>query len=49
MTKPKPVSELTNLVYGYTDIPHDAHAGEKRWYLKPVALAVIVVDLPDRV
>ena len=41
MTTPKPVSELTNLVYGYTDIPND-EAGEKRWYMKPVTLAIIV-------
>ncbi len=42
LTRPKPVSELTNLVYGYTDIPHD-HMHEKVWYLKPVTLALIVI------
>lgn len=41
MTKPKPVSELTNLVYGYTNIPHE-HMHEKHWYLRPAPLAVIV-------
>ena len=40
-TRPKPVAELTNLVYGYTDIPHE-HFHEKHWYLKPSYLAMIV-------
>jgi SSS family solute:Na+ symporter len=42
VTKPKPVSELTNLVYGYTDIPHD-EMHEKQWFKQPVALACIVI------
>lgn len=42
VTKPKPVSELTNLVYGYTDIPHEK-LEPRHWYLKPAALAGIVV------
>ena len=41
-TKPKPVSELTNLVYGYTDIPHE-HMSGANWYLRPAVLAIIVL------
>ena len=39
-SQPKPASELHNLVYGLTDIPHDAHLP---WYKRPVPLAVIVI------
>ena len=41
LTKPKPESELTNLVYGITDIPQ-SEMTEKTWYLRPVTLAIIV-------
>ncbi len=40
MTRPRPVSELHNLVYGVTDIPRPA--GEP-WYGRPVLLGVIVL------
>ena len=40
MTKPKPVSELRNLVWGATEIPKEP--SEKSWYHKPVTLAIIV-------
>ena len=40
-TKPKPESELTNLVYGITNIPQ-SEMSERTWYLRPVALALIV-------
>jgi SSS family solute:Na+ symporter len=39
-SQPKPASELHNLVYGLTDIPHDA---DLPWYKRPAPLAVIVV------
>ncbi len=41
-TQPKPESELHNLVYGVTDIPHE---GGVVWYKRPgpLAIAVIVV------
>jgi solute:Na+ symporter, SSS family len=39
-SQPKPASELHNLVYGLTDIPHDAHLP---WYKRPAPLAIIVV------
>lgn len=41
-TKPKPHSELTNLVYGTTEIPHEA---DQPWFRRPwpVAIAVAVV------
>lgn len=39
-SRPKPASELHNLVYGLTDIPHDA---DLPWYKRPAPLAVIVV------
>lgn len=38
ITKPKPVSELQNLVYGYTAIPPRESLP---WYQRPVLLAVI--------
>ena len=38
MTRPKPVSELHNLVYGITDLPHEAH---EPWYRRPGPLAVV--------
>jgi SSS family solute:Na+ symporter len=40
-TKPRPVADLMNLVYGYTNIPHEDR--EHEWYMKPAVLAVIVV------
>lgn len=39
ITAPKPVSELHNLVYGVTDIPHE----DVVWYKRPTLLAVIVI------
>ena len=40
VSRPKPASELHNLVYGLTDIPHDA---DSPWYKRPAPLAIIVV------
>lgn len=40
VTKPKPESELHNLVYGVTDIPHEAGVV---WYKRPGPLAVLVI------
>ena len=42
VTAPKPESELHNLVYGVTDIPHQP---EVVWYKRPGPLAVIVIVL----
>jgi SSS family solute:Na+ symporter len=39
-SKPKPASELHNLVYGLTAIPHDA---DLPWYKRPAPLAIIVI------
>jgi SSS family solute:Na+ symporter len=39
-TKPKPDSELKDLVYGLTKIPHE---GQSRWYQSPVFWAIIVM------
>ncbi len=39
-TKPKPASELTNLVYGHSDLPPDPAAP---WFKRPVPLAIIVL------
>jgi SSS family solute:Na+ symporter len=39
-TRPRPVSELHNLVYGITDLPHEAH---EPWYKRPGPLAVVVL------
>jgi SSS family solute:Na+ symporter len=39
-SRPKPASDLHNLVYGLTDIPHDA---DLPWYKRPVPLAIIVI------
>jgi SSS family solute:Na+ symporter len=39
-SRPKPASELHNLVYGLTDIPHDA---DLPWYKRPAPLAIIVI------
>jgi SSS family solute:Na+ symporter len=39
-SKPKPAAELHNLVYGLTDIPHDA---DLPWYKRPAPLAAIVI------
>ncbi|MGA7415565.1 MAG: sodium:solute symporter family protein [Bryobacteraceae bacterium] len=38
VTKPKPIEELHNLVYGYTTIPPEERVP---WYMRPVLLAVI--------
>jgi SSS family solute:Na+ symporter len=38
VTKPKPIEELHNLVYGYTTIPPEELVP---WYMRPVLLAVI--------
>jgi SSS family solute:Na+ symporter len=40
VTKPKPKSDLHNLVYGVTDLPHE---GSAPWYKRPGPLAVIVL------
>ena len=40
LTTPKPASELHNLVYGLTDIPHDQNVP---WYKRPGPLAAIVI------
>jgi SSS family solute:Na+ symporter len=42
MTRPKPENELRNLVYGFTDIPHE---GSAPWYKRPGPLAIIVLGL----
>jgi SSS family solute:Na+ symporter len=39
-TKPKPASALTNLVYGYTNIPRE-QAHQQHWYLQPAKLAMV--------
>ncbi|MGI8741729.1 MAG: sodium:solute symporter family protein [Bryobacteraceae bacterium] len=39
MTQPKPESELHNLVYGFTDIPHEDGVP---WYKRPGPLAIVV-------
>jgi solute:Na+ symporter, SSS family len=39
MSAPKAESELHNLVYGLTSIPHE----EVRWYKRPAPLAIIVI------
>ncbi|MCX6620458.1 MAG: Na+/galactose cotransporter, partial [Acidobacteria bacterium] len=41
-TRPKPVAELRNLVYGFTDLPPEERLA---WYKRPVTLAVIVAIL----
>jgi solute:Na+ symporter, SSS family len=41
-TTPKPEAELHNLVYGMTDLPHEAGAP---WYKRPGPLAVVVIVL----
>jgi SSS family solute:Na+ symporter len=40
LSQPKPQAELHNLVYGLTDIPHDAHLP---WYKRPLPLAAVVI------
>ncbi|HMJ63620.1 MAG TPA: sodium:solute symporter family protein [Bryobacteraceae bacterium] len=42
VTKPKPISELHNLVYGVTDIPREENAP---WYKRPGPLAIIVLGV----
>ena len=39
MSAPKAESELHNLVYGLTEIPHE----QVPWYKRPAPLAVIVI------
>ena len=41
-TKPKPITELHNLVYGVTDIPREEGVA---WYKRPVPLALVVIGL----
>ena len=40
VSRPRPASELHNLVYGLTDIPHDS---ELPWYKRPMPLALVVI------
>jgi SSS family solute:Na+ symporter len=40
VTHPRPESDLHNLVYGVTDLPHEAAAP---WYKRPGPLAIIVL------
>jgi len=40
LSQPKPESELRNLVYGLTDIPHDP---TPPWYKRPLPLAAVVI------
>jgi SSS family solute:Na+ symporter len=40
VSRPKPLSELRNLVYGLTDIPHESGTP---WYKRPAPLALIVI------
>lgn len=40
LTAPKPEADLRSLVYGLTEIPHDA---DLPWYKRPLPLAAIVV------
>jgi SSS family solute:Na+ symporter len=42
VTKAKPESELHNLVYGFTELPHDETAP---WYKRPGPLAVVVIAI----
>jgi solute:Na+ symporter, SSS family len=42
VTRPRPASDLHNLVYGVTDIPHEASTV---WYKRPGPLAVIVLAI----
>lgn len=42
VTRPKAESELHNLVYGVTDIPHEASAP---WYKRPGPLALVVIGV----
>ncbi len=39
-SRPKPETELHNLVYGLTEIPHDPGLP---WYQRPLALALVVI------
>jgi solute:Na+ symporter, SSS family len=43
MTAPKPVHELRNLVWGFTDVKKEERV--RSWYERPVVLAVIVAVL----
>jgi solute:Na+ symporter, SSS family len=40
LSRPKPEAELRNLVYGITEIPHDALLP---WYKRPLPLAAVVI------
>jgi len=40
ISRPKPETELRNLVYGLTEIPHDAALP---WYKRPLPLAAVVI------
>jgi len=41
-SRPKPDSELHNLVYGLTEIPHDTRA---RWFERPAPVAVLLIGV----
>ncbi|HUA20324.1 MAG TPA: sodium:solute symporter family protein [Bryobacteraceae bacterium] len=41
-SRPKPDSDLHNLVYGLTEIPHDKLA---RWFERPVPVAVVLIGV----
>jgi SSS family solute:Na+ symporter len=40
LTTPRPPEQLQGLVYGLTNVPHDAGVS---WYLKPASVAVLVI------
>jgi len=40
LTTPRPPEQLQGLVYGLTNVPHDAGV---KWYLKPASVAVLVI------
>jgi SSS family solute:Na+ symporter len=42
MGRPRPDREMEGLVYGLTNVPHDATA---KWYERPAPLAVLVAVL----
>ena len=42
LTRPRAETELTGLVYGLTEKPHDAVA---HWYERPIVLAGVVLGL----
>jgi SSS family solute:Na+ symporter len=44
-TKPKPVEELQNLVYGMAAVDEDEDASERVWYRRPFTLAAGALGL----